>query len=128
MEKEKKGKQKRKMGKNVKYGKREGDGKEKEGTGVKEKGKKEKTKENKKTQKNVETDRKLHLIRTEGLKASVFVCTSNCSVIVNNRCEFQHSSSHADCTFNARLVSKKRKDPQKSNNSMHQACPTTAWS
>ena len=30
----------------------------------------------------------------------------HCRVIVDNTCEFQHSSSHVDCTFNARLVSK----------------------
>ena len=32
-----------------------------------------------------------------------------CHVIVDNRCEFEHSSSHVDCNFDARLVSKSRK-------------------
>ena len=30
----------------------------------------------------------------------------HCRVIVDNRCEFQHSSSHVDCNFDARLVCK----------------------
>ena len=33
----------------------------------------------------------------------------HCRVIVDNRCEFQHSSSHVHCNFDARLVSKTRK-------------------
>ena len=33
----------------------------------------------------------------------------HCRVIVDNKCEFQHSSSHVDCNFDARLVSKTRK-------------------
>ena len=50
------------------------------------------------------------LDQTEELKATVYVCTSlHCRVIVNNKCEFQHSSSHMDCNFDARLVSKTRK-------------------
>ena len=41
-----------------------------------------------------------------GLKATVFsVYTVHCRVIVDNKCEFQHSSSHGDCNFDARLVS-----------------------
>ena len=37
----------------------------------------------------------------------MFVCTS-CTVVSlsDNICEFQHSSSHVDCNFDARLVSK----------------------
>ena len=37
------------------------------------------------------------------------MCIVHCRVIVDNRCEFQHSSSHVDCNFDARLVSKTRK-------------------
>ena len=33
----------------------------------------------------------------------------HCRVIVDNMCVFQHSSSHVDCNFDARLVSKTRK-------------------
>ena len=33
----------------------------------------------------------------------------HCRVIVDNMCEFQHSSSHVDCNFDARLLSKTRK-------------------
>ena len=33
----------------------------------------------------------------------------HCRVIVDNMCEFKHSSSHVDCNFDARLVSKTRK-------------------
>ena len=47
------------------------------------------------------------MVRTEGLKATVCVCTS-CTV--NNQCEFEHSSSHGECNFDARLVKNKRKD------------------
>ena len=52
----------------------------------------------------------LHLIRTWGLKATVYVCTS-CTVVSLSTTDvkFQHSSSHVDCNFDARLVSKKRK-------------------
>ena len=35
--------------------------------------------------------------------------TVHCRVSVDNICEFQHSSSHVDCNFDARLVSKTRK-------------------
>ena len=40
----------------------------------------------------------------------MYACTS-CTVvsIVDNMCEFQHSASHVDCNFDARLVSKTRK-------------------
>ena len=48
----------------------------------------------------VRTDTTLD-IRTKGLKA--------CRVIVANKCEFLHSSSRADCNFDARRVSKTRK-------------------
>ena len=34
----------------------------------------------------------------------------HCPVIVDNMCEFQHSSSHVDCNFDARLASKTRKE------------------
>ena len=33
----------------------------------------------------------------------------HCRVIVDNMCEFQHSSSHVDCNFDARLLNKTRK-------------------
>ena len=46
--------------------------------------------------------------RTEGLKATA----TPCRVVVDNKCEFQHSSSHGDCNFDARLVSKTRTDQQ----------------
>ena len=46
----------------------------------------------------------LHLIRTEELKAT------RC-VIVDDKCEFQHSSSRCDCNFDARLVSKNAERP-----------------
>ena len=38
--------------------------------------------------------------------------TMQCRVIVDNWCEIQHSSSHDDCTFEARLVCKTRKKQQ----------------
>ena len=38
--------------------------------------------------------------------------TVQCCVFVDNMCDFQNSSSHNDCTFDARLVSKTRKDQQ----------------
>ena len=38
--------------------------------------------------------------------------TVQCRDIVDNKCELQLSSSHDDCTFGARLVSKTRKDQQ----------------
>ena len=54
------------------------------------------------------------MIRTDAtLHASNCVCmyTVQCRVIVDNKCEFQ-LSSHCDCNFDARLVSKTRKDQQ----------------
>ena len=42
----------------------------------------------------------------------VSMCTVQCRVIVDNKCEFQHSSSHGDCIFDARLVGQTRKDRQ----------------
>ena len=39
----------------------------------------------------------------------VCMCIVHCRVIVDNKCEFQESSSHVDCNFDARLVSKTRK-------------------
>ena len=35
------------------------------------------------------------------------MCTVRC-LIVDNKCEFQHSSSHYDCNFDARLARKKK--------------------
>ena len=35
-----------------------------------------------------------------------------CRVIVDNKCDFRHSSSRGNCTFHARLVSQARKDKQ----------------
>ena len=40
----------------------------------------------------------LHLIRTEGLKATVCACTPCTRVIVDNKSDFYRSSSHVDCT------------------------------
>ena len=59
-------------------------------------------------------EHKLHLIKTEGLKATNCFCKNivQCRVIVDNKCEFQHSSSHGDCNFDARPVSKPEKDQQ----------------
>ena len=45
---------------------------------------------------------------TEG--SCVCMYTVQCRVIVDNKCEFQHSSSHDESTFDARLVNKTRKD------------------
>ena len=42
----------------------------------------------------------------------VCMCTVQRRVIVDNKCEFQHSSSHSDCNSDARLVSKTRKYQQ----------------
>ena len=36
----------------------------------------------------------------------------HCRVIVDNECEFQHSSSNGDCNCDERLVSKTRKNQQ----------------
>ena len=36
----------------------------------------------------------------------------HCRVIADNKCEFQHSSSHGGCNVDARLVSKTRQQPQ----------------
>ena len=44
--------------------------------------------------------------RTEG--NCVCMYTVHCRVIFDNKCECQHSSSHGDCNFDARLVSKSR--------------------
>ena len=47
------------------------------------------------------------MIRTEGLKATcVGMYIVHCRVIVDNKCEFQQSSSPVDCNLDARLVSK----------------------
>ena len=53
----------------------------------------------------------LHCVAIVGLKAteSVFA-PSGVELVVDNHFEFHHSSSHDDCTFNARLVSTTRKD------------------
>ena len=51
---------------------------------------------------------------TEGRRVNMYIV--QCRVIVDNRCEFQHSSSHGDCNFDARQVRKTRKD-QRTNNS-----------
>ena len=59
----------------------------------------------------IRTDTTLdHDRRTEG--NCVCFCTVRCRVVVDNTCEFQHSSSHGDCNFDARLVSKTRKYQQ----------------
>ena len=47
--------------------------------------------------------------RTEGNRVCMY--TVQCRVIVDNKCEFRHSS-HGDCNFDARLVTKTRKDQQ----------------
>ena len=44
--------------------------------------------------------------RTEGNCACMY--TVLCRVIVDNKCEFQHSSSHGDCNFDARSLRAKR--------------------
>ena len=46
----------------------------------------------------------VYLSHSCGVRVSV-----HCRIIVDNKCEFQHSSSHGDCNFDARLVSKTRK-------------------
>ena len=43
---------------------------------------------------------------------SVSMYTVQCRGIVDNKCDFQQSSSHDDCTCDARLVSMTRKDQQ----------------
>ena len=43
---------------------------------------------------------------------SACMYTVQCRVIVDNKCEFQHASSHGDCNFDTSLVSKTRKDQQ----------------
>ena len=48
--------------------------------------------------------------RTEG--NCVCVYSVHCRVMVDNKCEFQHSSYHGDCNFDARLVSETRKYQQ----------------
>ena len=50
----------------------------------------------------------------------VCMYTVHCPVIVDNKCEFQHSSSHGDCNFDARLVSKTRKYQQTDISEIHQ--------
>ena len=51
----------------------------------------------------------LHLIRTSVQQWTEDNCrrvySVHCRVIVDNRCEFQHFSSHDECNFDARLVS-----------------------
>ena len=42
----------------------------------------------------------------------VCICTVQCRVIVDNKCEFQPISSHGDSNFDARLEIKTRKDQQ----------------
>ena len=49
------------------------------------------------------------MVRTKVLKATVYVCTSCTVWSLSSKCGFQHSSSLADCTVNARLVSKSGK-------------------
>ena len=41
------------------------------------------------------------------------VYTVQCRAVVDNKCEFQLSSSLDDCTFPVRLVNKTQKDEQK---------------
>ena len=45
----------------------------------------------------------------------------HCRVIADNMCEFQHSSSHVNCHFDARLVSNTRKGRWREKLSKH-AC------
>ena len=52
----------------------------------------------------------LHLIRTVGEKSTVSVCTP-CNV-ESLPTTSEHFSSHGDCNFDARLVSKTQKDQQ----------------
>ena len=47
--------------------------------------------------------------------------TVQCRVIVDNKCEFQHSSSRGDCNFDARLVSQTRKYQQTNMSEIRQA-------
>ena len=46
--------------------------------------------------------------RTEGNCVRMY--SVQCRVIVDNKCEFQHLSFVGDCNFDARLVSKTRKN------------------
>ena len=48
--------------------------------------------------------------RTEGNCVCMYIV--QCRVIVDSKCEFQHSSSHGDWNFDARLVRKPRKYKQ----------------
>ena len=51
----------------------------------------------------------------------------HCRVIVENMCGFQHASSHDDCTFDARLVSKTRKDQQFNQQIKRSTCVLGSW-
>ena len=50
----------------------------------------------------------------------VCMVTVHCRVIVDNKCECQQSSSHGDCNFDARPVSKTRKYQQTDNSEICQ--------